>query len=260
MSSDIHHRRSIRLQGYDYAQAGAYFVTICTQNRECFWGKVVDGEMVLNDAGQMVKAVWDSLPSRFPFIELDQFCVMPNHVHGIVVLTGHRSAQGHHPPHAPGDHQDRPYNPAGEQSKGRGASCIRPTTSHHPPTGDHQDRPYATVRATGDHKDRLYKAHGTLEGTVARVIQAFKSITIYEYIMGVRHHEWRPFEGRLWQRNYYEHIIRNEDSLNRIREYIATNPLRWELDRENPQRTGDDEFDRWLAEQSREFKNWSKKM
>jgi REP-associated tyrosine transposase len=168
---------------------------------------------MFNDASQMVKAVWDSLPNRFPFIELDQFCVMPNHVHGIVVLTGHRSAQGYHPPHA-----------------------------------------------TGDHKDRPCKAHGTLEGTVARVIQAFKSTTIYEYVMGVRRHEWRPFEDRLWQRNYYEHIIRNEDSLNRIREYIVTNPLRWELDRENPQRTGDDEFDRWLAEQSHEFKNRSKEM
>lgn len=227
MSSDTHHRRSIRLQGYDYAQAGAYFVTICIQNRECLFGKVVNREMMFNDAGQMVKAVWDGLPNRFPFIELDQFCVMPNHAHGIVVLAGHRSAQSHHPPHAPGDQQDRPYT---------------------------------TVRTTGDYKDRPYKARGTLEGTVGRVIQAFKSITIYEYIMGVRRHEWRPFEGRLWQRNYYEHIIRNEDSLNRIREYIATNPLRWELDRENPQRTGDDEFDRWLAEQSHEFENRAKKM
>jgi putative transposase len=78
MSSDIHHRRSIRLQGYNYAQAGAYFVTICTQNRECLFGEVVDGAMILNDAGRMVEAIWDRLPDRFPFIELDQFGVMPN--------------------------------------------------------------------------------------------------------------------------------------------------------------------------------------
>ncbi len=112
----------------------------------------------------------------------------------------------------------------------------------------------------GEDKIRPYKAHGTLEGTVGRVIQGFKSITIYEYVVGVRRHEWRPFEGRLWQRNYYEHIIRDEDFLHHIREYIATNPLRWELDRENPQRTGEDEFDRWLAEQSHGLKKRSKKM
>jgi len=203
MSSDIHHRRSIRLQGYDYAQAGAYFVTICVQNRECLFGEVVDGEMLLNDAGQMVETIWEGLPDRFPFIELDQFGVMPNHAHGIIALTG-RPAQGDHPRPTPGDHKDRPY-----------------------------------------------KAHGTLEGTVGRVIQAFKSVTIHEYVVGVRRHEWRLFEGRLWQRNYYEHIIRDEKYLNRIREYIATNPLRWEIDQENPRRTGEDEFDRWLAEQSR---------
>jgi REP-associated tyrosine transposase len=227
MSSDIHHRRSIRLQGYNYAQAGAYFVTICTQNRECLFGEVVDGAMILNDAGRMVEAIWDRLPDRFPFIELDQFGVMPNHVHGIIVLTGRRPTSGNHPPSTPGDHKDRPYR---------------------------------ISAAPGDHEDRPYKVHGTLEGTVGRVIQGFKSITIYEYVVGVRRHEWRPFEGRLWQRNYYEHIIRDEDSLHHIREYIATNPLRWELDRENPQRTGEDEFDRWLAEQSHGLKKRSKKM
>lgn len=227
MSSNIHHRRSIRLQGYDYAQAGAYFVTICAQNRECLFGEVVDGAMILNDAGRMVEAIWEGLPDHFPFVELDQFDVMPNHVHGIIVVTGRRPAQGNLPSPTPGDHKDRPY---------------------------------ATFRATGSYKDRPYKAHGTLEGTVSRVIQAFKSITIHEYVMGVRLHEWRPFEGRLWQRNYYEHIIRDEDSLNRIREYIATNPLRWELDRENPQRTGEDEFDQWLAEQSRGLKKRPEKL
>ena len=212
MSSDIHHRRSIRLQGYDYAQAGAYFVTICIKNRECLFGEIVNGQMILNDAGRTIEAIWEGLPNRFPFIEQDQFGVMPNHVHGIIVLTGRRPIQGDQP---------------------------------HPALGDHQDRPYAL--------------HGTLPGTIGRVVQAFKSLTTNEYIAGIRCHEWQPFASRLWQRNYYEHIIRDEDSLNRIREYIATNPFRWELDRENPQRTGEDEFDRWLAEQSRGPKKWTEK-
>ena len=80
-----HHRRSIRLKGYDYSQAGAYFITIVAQARACLFGEVVDGEMRLNDAGRMV---WDDLPERFPGLELDAFGVMPNHVHGIIILTG----------------------------------------------------------------------------------------------------------------------------------------------------------------------------
>ena len=96
----------------------------------------------------------------------------------------------------------------------------------------------------GDHKGRPY---GTLPGTIGRVVQAFKSLTTHAYTAGVKRHGWMPFPGRLWQRNYYEHVIRNDEALNRICDYILTNPLRWELDRENPARRGEDEFERWLA-------------
>ena len=82
-----HHRRSIRLSGYDYSQAGAYFVTICTQNRQCLFGEIVDGEMRLNDAGQMVQLVWSELAQHYAGVEIDGFVVMPNHIHGIVILT-----------------------------------------------------------------------------------------------------------------------------------------------------------------------------
>ncbi|MGQ9928667.1 MAG: transposase, partial [Chloroflexaceae bacterium] len=81
------HRRSIRLKGYDYAQAGAYFVTICTQNRECLFGEVVNGEMRLNTYGAAVLGAWQDLPNHYPNVTLDAFVVMPNHVHGIIVLT-----------------------------------------------------------------------------------------------------------------------------------------------------------------------------
>ena len=195
-------RRSIRLRGYDYSQAGAYFVTVCVQGRQCLFGGVVDGMMGLNDAGRMAQTVWEGLPDRFPSIELDTFVVMPNHIHGIILLA--------------------------DASRGRGESCIRPGVNE-TTVGDQK----------GDHKDRPY---GTLAGTMGRVMQAFKSIVTHEYVMGVRQHVWPPFAGRLLQRNYYEYIIRDEESLNRIREYIATNPLRWTLDRENPWRTGEDEF------------------
>jgi len=85
---EVHHRRSIWLKGYEYSRTGAYFVTICTRNRECLFGNVSDGRMVLNEAGRIIERVWEDLPSRFPSIELDALGVMPNHVHGIIAIVG----------------------------------------------------------------------------------------------------------------------------------------------------------------------------
>ena len=211
----IHHRRSIRLRGYDYSQAGAYFVTVCVQGHRCLFGDVVNGEMRLNDAGRMAQTVWERLPDRFPSVELDTFVVMPNHIHGIILLV--------------------------DASRGRGESCIRPGVNDEN-ANDHMDGHMDGHMDDhmGDHKDRPC---GTLAGTIGRVIQAFKSILTHEYVMGVRQHGWPLFAGRLWQRNYYEHVIRDAESLDRIREYILTNPFRWTLDRENPRRTGKDGFD-----------------
>jgi len=84
---DMHHRRSIRLKHYDYSQSSAYFVTICTQNKTCFFGDVVDGEMRLSDAGDMTLQVWNELPFYYPNVTLDEFVVMPNHVHGILNIS-----------------------------------------------------------------------------------------------------------------------------------------------------------------------------
>ncbi|MEA1958148.1 MAG: transposase [Chloroflexota bacterium] len=83
-----HKRRSIRLKEYDYSQAGAYFVTICTQNRECLLGEMVNGEMRLNNAGRMIQSVWDDIPKHYAGIETDAFIIMPNHIHVIIVLVG----------------------------------------------------------------------------------------------------------------------------------------------------------------------------
>jgi len=184
---DIHHRRSIRLKNYDYSQTGYYFVTICTRNRECILGHVVDGEMQLSKIGQLVQIVWNDLLKRFENLDLDRFTVMPNHIHGIIIIVE-----------------------AGLALPKEGAASSAPT----------RDEPIRLMD----------------------VVRAFKSISAINV---------NRFLSRggvpLWQRNYYEHIIRNEESLNRVREYIGTNPLRWKLDRENPQRKGEDEFDLWLA-------------
>lgn len=200
---DIHHRQSIRLQDYDYASAGAYFVTICVQNRERFFGGITGGIMQLNDAGRMVENVWNDLPQRFPNVVMDEFVIMPNHCHGIICST------------------DR-----------RGEPCVRPMFDVRKPR-NHPNK--QGVQKQGDHKDRPY---GTMENTLGRVIQAFKSITTVAYIAGVEKFHWPPFPGRLWQRDYYEHIIRNDRDLADIREYIINNPARWNDDPENPANNG----------------------
>ncbi|MGQ9915173.1 MAG: transposase [Thermogutta sp.] len=203
-----HHRRSIRLRGYDYSQAGGYFVTICTQGGVCLFGNVVDRQMQLNAAGQMVLAEWTALAERFSTIELDAFVVMPNHVHGVILIVG--------PPPA------------------RAGTRPAPTFTDH---------------AVGAGLVPAQDASGLVPGrdsTVGDIVGAFKSRTTVGYIRGIERFDWVPFRGRLWQRNYFEYIIRNDNDLDRIREYIVSNPLRWTLDRENRDATGTDDFDRWL--------------
>jgi len=162
-------------------------VTICTRNRECLFGDVVDGKIRMSNAGRVVQTVWDGLPERFPTVESDAFVVMPNHVHAILFIVG-----------------------AGQALPVKGAASSAPT--------------------------------GSGSTTLSKVLRAFKSISAIQ-VNRLLSRSGQPF----WQRNYYEHAIRNEESLNCIREYIATNPLRWEMDRENPEHKGEDEFDRWLA-------------
>lgn len=209
-----HDRRSIRLKGYDYAQAGAYFVTIVTQDRACLFGDVVDGEMRLNAAGRMVVAEWQMMPARFPNVALDAFVVMPNHLHGILVIT-------HDPPARPG--LVPAPDPVGAGLVPAPDPAITPVGAGPVPAPDPAITPIgATTRVapTGP--------------TVGHVVGAFKSRVTVEYARGVEMFGWPRFRGRVWQRNYYEHIIRDEESWNRIRQYIVDNPARWMHDAENP--------------------------
>jgi len=179
---DVHHRRSIRLQGYDYSRSGGYFVTICTENRECLFGDVIDGEMALNDAGRIAADEWTKTALIRDEIQLDEWVVMPNHFHGIVWIT-HGTVR-----HCRGD---RPVAP----------TTIRPVA----PTAGPQPR------------------------SLGAMIAGFKSAVTK------RINELRQTAGaKLWQRNYYEHIVRNENELNRIRQYIIDNPKNWKSDRNYP--------------------------
>jgi putative transposase len=181
-------RKSPRLSGFDYSSQGAYFVTVCVQDRQGLLGAILNGEMRLNQAGCMVEKWWKKLESNFPTLKTDSYVVMPNHFHGIAFMT--------------------------EKTSSGLPDCRQ---------GAHMGAP------------------------LQKILQWFKTMTTNEYIHGVKEHGWPQFYGGLWQRSFYDHVIRDEESLNRIREYIATNPLRWDLDRENPRSSGKDEFDRWLA-------------
>ena len=176
----IHRRKSIRLQGYDYSQAGAYFITVCTHNRVPLFGEIVDGVMVLNSAGQIVEKCWCAIPEHFPQVTLDEFVVMPNHVHGIITV----GANNHLPQH---------YLPL--------PSDETPIQSNEPP------RPLQ---------------HGTSR-TIGSMVRGFKIGVTRWFRANTDIHA-------VWQRNYYEHIIRNEDAYLKIAEYIQTNPQRWETD------------------------------
>ena len=203
--SDRRHRRSLRLKGYDYARDGAYFVTVVVQGRLLLFGEVVDGEMRLSDAGKMAQRVWQEMASRFPIIDTDAFVVMPNHIHGIIVVGA-------------------PL--VGAQRAGIGANIDGDI-------GAGRDPDAGVARDAGTARDA--RATTRVAPTVlGNVVGAYKSLTTVEYARGVKTLNWLPFHGRLWQRNYYEHIVRDAESMGKIRQYIADNPSQWPFDSENP--------------------------
>ena len=205
---DKHHRRSIRLKNYDYSWSGMYFVTICVQNRELLFGKIVGDEMHLNEAGQMVQSVWGTLPERFSNFESDEFVVMPNHFHGILIIKPERLTE------------------ETKASIEEGTSLVDVPASIDS-MGTLLDTFTLEVSITNENEPETAPSLGDAIG-------ALKSMTTHKYIQGVRQHDWAPFDRRLWQRNYWEHIIRNEMSLNEIRGYICNNPASWVNDRLHP--------------------------
>jgi REP element-mobilizing transposase RayT len=241
---DRHHRRSIRLKDYDYSQAGAYFVTICAHERRCLFGRIDQGEMRLNSLGMMVVNVWQDLNKRFPEVKTDACVVMPNHIHGIIWLV-EAPLVGARDDDVRGARDGIRATTRVAPTLGLGASLddgIRATTRVAPTLGFRaslDDGIRATTRVAPTLGFRASLGDGIcattrVAPTLGQVIGAFKSITTDQYIDGVKRCGWAPFPGRVWQRNYYEHVIRNDRSLNAIRNYIEANPSQWENDPENP--------------------------
>jgi REP element-mobilizing transposase RayT len=200
--SQHHHRRSIRLQGYDYTQPGAYFVTLCTQARVHLFGEVVAGQMQLSPYGRVVKTYWSRIPRQRPHVALGPWVVMPNHVHGIVVIT-----------EAPVvDEADAILFPEDV----REMDSIFPFAS--------KDGPRFTSPQDNDKQP-----HGAPPGSVGAIVGNFKSITTRR-INRMRH---TPGE-KVWLRNYWERIVRDPRAYRQISVYIQNNPARWTEDQLHP--------------------------
>ena len=202
---DIHHRRTIRLCDYDYGTVGFYFVTICVHERRALFGTITDGIMHLNDAGRMVEEWYYRCAEHFPDIECMELVIMPNHFHCIWHNTGTVGADRCV---RPNEHTDR---------------CVRPNET---PAGSEPGEHIGSEQ--GEHIGSEQGEH--IGSPLHRVVQWFKTMTTNAYIRGVKQNGWPPFHTRLWQRNYYEHIIRNQRSHDEIAVYILENPLRWAND------------------------------
>ena len=180
-----HHRRSVRLKGYDYSQAGAYFITIVTWQRLMLFGKIENGGMQINRYGEIVQKWWDKIPEHFPNAETGAFIIMPNHVHGIIIITDGRGTVS--VPHIVAKTQMD-----GIEHQGGGTPPLR--------------------------KPRLGQIVAYFKYQSTREINIMDGGRI----------------AKLWQRNYYEHILRDEHEMENTWNYIRSNPGMWALDEENP--------------------------
>lgn len=160
-------RKRNRMCGFDYSGSGYYFVTICTQNQELFFGDVKNGKMILNNCGIIANKCWRDLPNHYWNCKLDEFVIMPNHVHGIIVINNDIRRERF---------ETVPYN-LSEMIRGF----------------------------------KTFSSRRINESQLQNIIFRFK-----------------------WQKSFYDHIIRNQKSLNNIRKYIKNNPINWDLDRNNP--------------------------
>ncbi len=189
-----HHRHSIRLPGADYSIPGFYFVTICTKKREHLFGEVVDAEMRLNDFGRIVQQEWEKTAELRPGIITDEFVVMPNHVHGIVLITDTN------------------------RTNGVGIDCINPTQS---PIGRVNG-----IDAINPYNEPIHR-YGPQSDNLFAIVRGFKG-AVTRRINGMR-----GGDTPVWQPRFHDHIIRDQKSLEKIRTYIRSNPFNWQMDLDN---------------------------
>lgn len=174
---EIHRRRSVRLRGYDYSREGAYFITICVENRYHLFGEIGNQEMLLNAYGEIAYLTWEKLPSRWPHIQMGAFQIMPNHMHGIIVI-------------------------------------------HDSPSGmDTKRGPVST------------KVQWAIKPTVGQIVGAYKSCVLTECLKVAKTQVPEIYLGKIWQRGFWDHVIRDVNSMDCISQYIIHNPKNWKDDR-----------------------------
>ena len=218
MNSDLPltQRKNLRIPKFDYAQPGAYFVTIVTQDRQKIFGQIIDMDVELSDVGKMVKEVIDQIPGHYLGVNVELFVIMPNHVHLLLLITN--VAAGLSASVAAGLRAGVVAGPrAGVVASPRAGVVAGPRACQ----SDHiEDGQPQGVDPT---KEQL---------SLPEIVHRIKSLTTHRYSIGVNEKGWPRFEKRLWQRNYYEHVIRNERDYQAVFDYILNNPRNWEMDEE----------------------------
>jgi len=170
MKSTFKKRKLTRLRSYDYSENGYYFITLCTEDGKEYFGKIENEKMVLNQYGEIVERLWKEIPNHYDNVEMDEFVIMPNHIHGIIIISN---------------------------------SGIRT---------EHGSVPTNTGRSYG---------------LLSKIIKSFKNTVTREIRRRFRDEKFQ------WQRSFYDHVIRNEESLYEIRKYVINNPLKWHLEKNN---------------------------
>ena len=206
---NIHNRRSIRLKGYDYAQAGLYFITICCKDMKSLFGEIVGGKMVLNKYGKIANDEWLKTPELRPNVELGEFVVMPNHIHGIIRLLGRGEL------HSPDKHTilHSPINETELHSPNNRTGELHSPNNR---TGE--------LHSPNDRTGELHSPPRVQPNTIGAIIRGYKSSVTKQLNL-------LDIGCVVWQRNYHEHIIRNEKSYQNISKYIINNPAKWAEDR-----------------------------
>ena len=191
---------SARLQTWDYGSNAAYFISICTKNRECYFGTITNHEMQLNQMGLFAEKYWSEIPNHFPFIELGNFVIMPNHVHGILIIDKMES--------------DMEYGSESISDTGETRQClvstIRPIPT--PTSAPSAEKTFGQLR---------YQNQG--KNTISSIIGSYKSVVTKNiHTINV---------GFGWQPRFHDHIIRDSQSFENIQNYIANNPFNWKIDK-----------------------------
>ena len=193
-------RKSIRLKRYDYSQQGLYFLTIVTKNRKNLFGEIKKGEMILNNAGKIAKKYWFEIPDHFPNTRLHEYIIMPNHIHGIIEIVRAKN-----------------FSP-------------KFNVNNHPNSYMANKNP-TIKRANNNSPLRIPQPFRSPSKTIGSIIRGYK-IGVTKWFLN-NYPDNYPIGKSIWQRNYWEHIIRNENEYIRISEYIINNPAKWENDRLN---------------------------